>query len=288
MIVCYANGGGLGHLTRIRAYLHTRPPGEEPVTILTGSPFAADPRVIGGHRVRSAPPGLGREELDRWLGPVLAELNPAELVVDAFPAGLSGELSARVVPAGARVVHLARLLRWEAYRPLLPADPLRFTETVLVEPVTGEHEDYLRSMSATLTPLELAEPPAPAPPVAPGGWLVVHSGPPAETAELVAYAREIAELEGARPRVTLVSPIRPQALPPGVAYLDVYPAWPLFPYAERIITAAGCNVVRQLARFRERHHMMPFPRRFDDQFTRAARTRSRATAGRFAEDGGPA
>ena len=56
MIVCYANGGGLGHLTRIRAYLHTRPPGGEPVTILTGSPFAADPRVIGGHRVRSAPP----------------------------------------------------------------------------------------------------------------------------------------------------------------------------------------------------------------------------------------
>ena len=199
--------------------------------------------------------------------------------MDAFPAGLSGELTARVVPEGARVVHLARLLLWEAYRPLLPAGPLRFTETVLVEPVTREHEEYLRSVSASLTPLELAEPAAPAPEAAPGGWLVVHSGPPAETAELVAYAREIAELEGVRSRLTLVSPIRPDGLPPGVAHLDVYPAWPLFPYAERIITAAGCNVVRQLAPFRDRHHMMPFPRRFDDQFTRAARTRSR-TPGR--------
>jgi len=39
MIVCYANGGGLGHLTRIRAYLHTTG-WDGPVTILTGSPFA--------------------------------------------------------------------------------------------------------------------------------------------------------------------------------------------------------------------------------------------------------
>jgi hypothetical protein len=84
----------------------------------------------------------------------------------------------------------------------------------------------------------------------------------------------MAELEGLRPRITLVSPTRPYALPPEVAHLDVYPAWPLFPAAERIITAAGCNIVRQLAHLPERHRMMPFPRRFDDQFTRAARVRA--------------
>ncbi|MGI5229005.1 hypothetical protein [Actinoallomurus sp. CA-142502] len=273
MIVCYAHGGGLGHLTRIRAYLHTRAV-RGPVTILTGSPFAADPRVTGGHPVRSAPAGLGRDGLTRWIASALVELAPAEFVVDAFPAGLTGELSARAVPPGIRVVHLARLLRWDVYRPLLPAEPLGFDETWLVEPVAAEHEAYLRSVSAALAPLELAEPPVAAPsPARPGGWLVVHSGPPGETAELVAYARETAALEGVRPRLTLVSPSRPATLPYDVAHLDVYPAWPLFAGAERIVTAAGFNAVRQAAPWAGRHRMMPFPRRFDDQFARAARVR---------------
>ena len=272
MIVCYANGGGLGHLTRIRAYLHTVAP-DEPVTILTGSPFAADPRVTGGHPVRSAPGGLDRDGLTRWLAAALAELSPAELVLDAFPAGLAGELTARGIPATTRVVHLARLLRWDAYRELLPSEPPRFDRTYLVEPVTAEHEAYLRSASGSVTSLELLEPPAPEAAVA-GGWLIVHSGPEPEIVELVEYAREMAALEGVRPRLTLVSPARPDGLPPGVAHRDAYPAWPLFSSAERIVSAAGCNIVRQLARWPERHRMMPFPRRFDDQYTRAARVRA--------------
>lgn len=272
MIVCYANGGGLGHLTRIRAYLHTRGvTPDDPVTILTKSPFAADPRVTGGRTVLSAPGDLDRDGLADWLGATLARLRPYELVVDAFPAGLGGELTAAAVPAGTRTVHLARLLRWEAYRPLLPAAPVRFAETWLVEPVTGEHEAYLRSVSAVSAPLSLAEPPAGG--VEIGGWLVVHAGPPEEVAELVGYARETAAVEGVRPRLTLVAPRRPEDLPPDVAHLDAYPAWPLFASAERIVTAAGCNAVRQLAPWRERHRMMPFPRRFDDQYARAARAR---------------
>jgi hypothetical protein len=279
VIVCYAHGGGLGHLTRIRAYLHTMRPGE-PAVILTGSPFAADPRVTGEHSVRSAPAGLDAAGLGRWLRAVLAESRPAELVVDAFPAGLRGEVTARVVPPGTRVVHLARLLRWAAYRPLLPPDPPHFAVTHLVEPVNDEHATYLRAVSGSVAPLALTDPPAPAGPPA-GGWLVVHSGPAPEVAELVEYARETAALEGVRPRLTLVSPCPPDGLPPDVARLDLYPAWPLFPAAERIITAAGCNVVRQLAPWPERHRMVPFPRRFDDQFTRAARVRRSTGTGKL-------
>src|SRR5262245_49672099 len=101
MIVCYANGGGLGHLTRIRAYLHTRAPGA-PATILTGSRFAADARVTGRAAVLSAPPGLESAALGEWISAALASLGASELVVDAFPAGLRGELTARTVPSGVR------------------------------------------------------------------------------------------------------------------------------------------------------------------------------------------
>jgi hypothetical protein len=283
MIVCYAQGGGLGHLTRIQAFLHTTRC-RDTVTILTGSPFAADPRVVGGRDVLPAPRGLDRDALSHWVGTVLADLAPRELLIDAFPAGLSGELHRGVVPEGTRVVHLARLLRWDAYRRLLPAAPLRFDQTWVMEPLDPAHTSYLGSVTSPgPMALTLVEPPA-APPAAshagawpgdpapaPGGWLIVHTGPTAEVLDLVEYARESAAAENTRPRFTLISPRRPAGLPAEVAHLDVYPAWPLFPAAERIITAAGFNAVRQLTPWRSRHRMIPFPRRFDDQFARAAR-----------------
>lgn len=278
MIVCYAQGGGLGHLTRIRAFLHTARPGVD-ATIVTGSSYAADPRVVGDLPVVSPPPAIDRGRLTGWLRDTLRGLAADELVVDAFPAGLAGELTAEVRPPGVRAVtHLARLLRLDAYRPLLPARPLRFDTTWYVEPLTGAHRAHLADVSGTLAPLRLEEPPVTTEPDpagrCDGGWLVVHSGPGAEVAELIRYATEMATMEHIRPRLVLVSSTAPAVLPPGVHHLGAYPAWPLFARAARIITAAGCNAVRQAGPWRSRHRMVPFPRRYDDQFTRAARARA--------------
>lgn len=264
MIVCYAQGGGLGHLTRIRAYLHTMH-ADEPATVLTTSPFAADPRVLGPHRLMP---------LTGPLGAVLHELRPDTLVVDAFPGGINGELCAAAVPPGTRTVHLARLLRWDAYRQMLPPDELRFTHTWTVEEIDGEHRAHLERISETVAPLELSDPPAEAGlDLAAGTWLISHAGPAAEIHELISYARECAILEGRRPRLVLTAPSRPADLPADVRHIDPYPAWPLFARAERIVSAAGFNVVRQTSPWRARHRMLPFPRRWDDQFTRAARAR---------------
>jgi hypothetical protein len=245
VIVCYARGGGLGHLTRMRAYLHTVHAGA-PATILT-----------------------------EWPGDISGFM-PTEVVVDAFPAGLDGEVRVRPgLRPGLRLVHLARLLRWDAYRPLITG-PVRFDRTWVCEPVSAPHLAFLEESSAEIAPLTLADPPAPAQDAG-GDWLIVHSGPAAEIMELIAYARESAVLEGLNPRLVLVSPAAPPDLPPGVVHIDVYPAWPLFASAGRIVSAAGFNVVRQAAPYRHKHRMVPFPRRFDDQFTRAARARSETT-----------
>ena len=252
MIVCYAAGDGLGHLMRLRSALHTLSP-DGPVTVVTGSPFARDPRVAGGwHVVESA-----------------AGLAPDEVVVDAFPAGLKGELTR--FPPGTRVTHLARLLRWDAYRPLLPADPPRFDRTFVLEPLAPAHDAYLREVSDEVSPLTLTDPPSE--PIDVDGWLIVHSGPEAEILELIAYAQDMASAERVAPPMTLVSPQRPHDLPAGIAHLDIYPAHRPGPNVDRIITAAGFNAVRQFAPWRERHRMLPFPRSLDDQFARAARAR---------------
>jgi hypothetical protein len=259
VIVCYAQGGGLGHLTRIRAYLHTVH-ADEPSTILSTSPFTADPRILGPHRLLPAA--------------ALPDLRPSTLVVDAFPAGLDGELRASSVPPRARTVHLARLLHWDAYRRVLPPDPIHFDEVRTLEPLSAAHAAFLGGGE----PLTLTDPPASAPEIPAGSWLIVHSGPATEINDLLGYARDCAAAEGQQPRLVLVAPHRPPDLPAGVGHIDPYPAWPLFARADRVISAAGFNIVRQMTPWRSRHRMFPFPRRWDDQYTRAARARGAIVA----------
>jgi hypothetical protein len=248
--------------------------GRRPVTVLTGSPFAHDPRVNPGWDVLRPP-----EQPARWLADTLAGLAPGEVIVDAFPAGLKGELTASAFPPGTRVVHLARLLRWDAYRPLLPASPPRFDRTYLLEEPAPEHLAYLRDHSAEVVPLDLVDPPGDSPdPLPDGAWVIMHGGPEEEITQLVAYARDVAALEAAGPGLVLVCPdrCRPVPLPAGVAHLDHYPVRLPSPetFTGMIFTAAGFNSVRVLAPWRARHRMLPFPRTLDDQFTRASRART--------------
>ncbi len=249
-------GGGLGHLTRARAFLHT--------TGLDGD----------------------RGGLRALLGRTIAELGVRRLVVDALPAGILGEL-ADFSPPGLEIWHVARLLKWERYTADASVRLPRFDRTLVVEELHEDHRRALDVFSDEVHELELADPRSAAPePIEPPYVLVVHVGPDEETVDLVGYAREVAAVEGSTARIVLTAPTRPATLPDEVAWLDVFPATGLFARAERIVTAAGFNAVRQTDPFRSKRFLVPYPRRFDDQFTRAARARipeHRGIAG-----GGPA
>ncbi len=278
MLLYYALGGGLGHLTRARAFLHTLGLGEE-ATLFTSSRFADDPRVTGGLPVVKVPAGLDgdREGLRALLERTIAGLGVLRLVVDAFPAGILGELAGFRAPAGVETWHVARLLRWDVLDAGAAAHLLRFEKAFVLEELHGDHQRALERISGEVLPLDLVDPPsAPPEPIEPPYALVVHSGPDDETADLVACARELLRAARSPARLVLASPARPAELPPDVTWLDRFPATGLFAAAERIVTAAGFNTVRQTEPFRAKRFLVPYPRRFDDQFTRAARARQDA------------
>jgi hypothetical protein len=109
-----------------------------------------------------------------------------------------------------------------------------------------------------------------APPPAPCALpfsLVVHSGPEHEVRELIAYAEELQRIENDDSEIVVVSQC-------GIG-LDIVPASSLFAGAKRIVSAAGFNVMLETEPYRDKHHVVPMPRRFDDQFARAARRRRR-------------
>lgn len=211
MIAHYALGGGLGHLVRAHAVAEALGQ-EEQTVLLTASPFAGDERVTGGLPVERVPDSLERDPaaLRGWI----EDLAPDELVVDAFPGGILGELCGF---DAAPCRHVARLLRWERYERRLDGSLPRFEETFVLEPLADVHARALEGASDRLAPLEL--PPAPASPrlsaVDEPHWLVVHAGPEEEVAELVLYARDRMAAEGATARLVVISPVRPPALPAG-------------------------------------------------------------------------
>jgi hypothetical protein len=210
-----------------------------------------------------------------WLLETIERVAPSRMIVDTFPAGILGELSGLSLPSDLRLELVARALRWDRYHPLLGQAPPRFSRGYIVEALPAGQQHYLEAHCEELVTTELTDPPSDLSAdelLASVGlqsgsfWLVVHSGPEHEIATLIGHALDIAMTERTTPRILLVSPRRPAlTLDHPIIHLDIYPATPLFPHAARIITACGFNAMRQTLPWRDRHHCVPFPRRYDDQ-----------------------
>lgn len=256
MILYYALGGGLGHLTRGRRVLETLGLAHD-AAFVTVSEYARDPRVTGGIPVidyaslRDAARGAER------------------MIVDTFPCGIQGELSA--LDADIPMDLVARRVRWRAYRSAMPMPMPRFEKVWCVEELEPEQR---ASFSAPVVPLSWSVSDA-AVPLEPY-WLVVHSGPEEEVSELVGYAEELRRREASPPEQILVATRCAVPLPPGFAIIDAYPVEPLFAAAAHIISAAGFNVMHETAPWRDKHHAVPFARKFDDQYWRLAQRRDHA------------
>jgi len=249
MILYYAVGGGLGHLVRGLRVIEKL--GLTGAVIATASPHAE--RVCG-----TTPFVLVPRELERnpdahrdWIRSLGAE----RVIADTFPGGIQGELCGLDVP----IDWVARLLRWDVYREAVPFVLPEITTTFVVEEVT-------HPLAGKIVPLDLSPEPAPFVEEDPH-WLVVHSGPDEEVRELVAYAQEVRSVSVTKPREVKI-----------VSGCDVWPASELFPAAAKIITAAGFNVMLETWQWRAKHVVVPFARRFDDQFVRAARRKRLSSA----------
>ena len=270
MLAVYAVGSGLGHRTRV-------------ARALAALGLEAEERLV-----IEGPP-----ETIRAIGPRLAASGADHLLVDTFPAGFAGELTADAV-AGAlgpdvEVTLLARRLRWDAYRPVVGDRPLRFRTVHVVDRLDPAHRAWLGTVCRDIRSLALPAPPPSATEreraarilagavgaraAGPGRplWTVIHSGPAVEVALLVDEARARAAASAQSPCIVVVTTADTAALLPGlgVPVVTGLDAPAVAPHADLLVTAAGWNTLNELRSYRARHHVVPFARRFDDQFARA-------------------
>ena len=269
MIACYAMGGGLGHLTRARRVLRSLGCASADAAILSASPLARGPDIVAVPRRLAT----SRAEFAAWLKKTLRSLAPSAVVVDAFPLGILGELADASVLPEVPLYHVARLLKWKAYREAFGGSPRKYDATLAVEKLTSAHEEFLGSHTKAFRSIDLPFKnegmqvnPFKRKPV----WLVVHSGPAAEVRELLEFSLNRSKKENIAPNFVVVSP-RALDLPADVTRIAHERAWELFPHAERIVTGCGFNSMLEAAPWRGKHLFLPFERRFDDQALRAAR-----------------
>lgn len=278
MNLYYAIGGGLGHLTRARAFLHTFEI-EKDSTILTASSFADDKRVVGDINIIKADKNFAQNQTDYrvFLKNIFAEFSVEKLFLDAFPVGIVGEFCDFDF-GNTEVFYIARLLKWNNYSCLLRGKIPRFKKTFILEKLSNKHQKFINEHSAANIELKLKYPNLSASneksvqrilaeklPF----WLIVHAGSDEETNELLQFAKEMREIEKAEVNLILVSPNK-SVFP---NRYNIYPASLLFPHAARIFTAGGFNAIEQTEEFRGKHFAVPMERRFDDQFARVARFR---------------
>jgi hypothetical protein len=288
MIVAWSLGGGLGHLTRIAAWWHTCRPTSS-LVVATVSKHATDPRAVTGATIVRLADPAGRPDrrlLRRQLSGLLADPSVSELVVDAFPGGLFGELDGLRAPDHVPVTCLARALRWDAYRRRLGPRPPRFDRVHRMEALPPDQDRWLRDQADSIDDLRVHDPPPVPEPdsveVA-GSVLVVHSGPEAEIERLLGWC------DRRRPVVLACPPWSvPLTVPAGTTVVDALPAWPLFGQAAQIVAGGGWNVVRQTMPMASKRVLIPFARALDDQHRRVAlaqRSSSTMTGGPTARDG---
>ena len=262
-------GGGLGHLARARRVVEALHGHGSRTAILTASPLAVGSDIVRvPRRLAGSASAFGA-----WLKGALRSLSPSAVVVDAFPLGILGELADRTVLPDAPLYHVARLLKWNAYREAFAGTPRRYEASFAVEPLTPGHKEFIASNSKVLRSMEFSFPsfsqkenPFRKKPV----WLVVHSGSAAEVRSLIDFAYIKSLSEKAKPHFVVVVP-RAFELPAGVERMEHARAWELFPHADRIVTGCGFNSMLEAGPWRAKHLFLPFERRFDDQRLRARR-----------------
>ncbi|WP_051215474.1 hypothetical protein [Granulicoccus phenolivorans] len=269
-LLALAMGGGYGHASRVAAARWTLQV-TAPTLVVVSDPHLPEALAPGCSLISPPAAVRSRAELRAWVRDLLAEQAPDEVWVDAFPVGVLGELTDDLFE-DRPLRHLARRLRWDSYVRRLTIHPPRYDTVWVTEELEPAHRAWLAADSGVLEPLALSDPPLDPGPAAAvdlpeGVWLVIHSGPLQEVAQLVAVARAYASGP-----IVIIAPGEGLRLPGVHAWLQVIPAAPLAdrPEVAGVVTAGGTASLRQYRHLGDRHIVVPLRRPLDDQAWRAA------------------
>jgi hypothetical protein len=276
MKLYYAFGGGLGHLCRAHALINSIGSSPEDFIVLSNSNHTE--LIFDQSQIIFIPQEYYQKpiELKKTIQSIISENNITEFYIDSFPYGLIGELEGIEIQ-DVNLFYVARILNWENYLPLMGQSKFYFNKTIVIEDLPAEQNEFIRQNSKAVIKIELIYPETKLSENAKELinsfkkplWLIVHSEPIYELKILYQHALEIAEIENKNPEFVIISQTTEKLNLDNVKQINYFPASDFFPFAEKIFTACGFNSMHQSMLYSEKHHYIPFARKFDNQFLRA-------------------
>ncbi|MDM8515437.1 hypothetical protein QUF76_04500 [Desulfobacterales bacterium HSG16] len=285
-VLYYAMGGGLGHITRTFAILE-----EVDNTANINFRILASSRLT--HLVKGHEPYpmdevpyeflKSRKKYLKYIKEYLKKYDIKAIVIDTFPWGIVGEWKnlALNIPR----LLIARSLKWDEYKKRMGFKYGQFPQQCLtIERQEATYEKIISSeskMTRIYAPIVYTESrvaqnrkllrPDPQqnnshsqnPPSSSDRrkWLVVHTGDRLEQKKLLKFAKnKMKELGCTNSSLHSVFPIQ-----------RIFPASDLIKDYSYIVSGAGYNMAAMacVAGSEQKYFLLPFFRRFDDQFTRA-------------------
>ena len=277
MDMYYAVGGGMGHLTRATAFFYTFNLDYNNFIIIVSAPHAGS--VLKHKNYITAPVEVigNGALLQQWLVQIVDKYNIENIYLDTFPAGLYGEWNNFTTLGKHQFFLISRLLNWGKYIGLMISPP-KFDVIYKFEELDKEQQTCYQKLSSEILSKTLQYPPGPLPtefsefinaaknPV----WLIVHSETAEEVLTLYNYARDVSQAELITPTFAIVSQSVPESLQKDIITYKFFPVYPCFEAVHKIFTACGFNSMQQTYNYRNKHVFIPFERKFDNQFLRAA------------------
>ncbi len=276
MNLYYAIGGGLGHLSRAGAFLHTLAIDKQDVIIVTSSSYAD--KVFPDFQTVLIPNTLSNNpaKLQLYLLKIVEQYQVFRIFLDAFPCGMFGEwigfpLKNLQFDLVARVLNLPNYIFKQSEYP-------QFSQIYICELLAESQKNILHEVCNSVKNINLIYPKHEltasikqilhkiSKPI----WLIVHSEPESELLVLLNYAKDLAMIEKTDPFFLIISQCNLPTKNVNEMVIDYYPAYSIFQFVDKIFTASGFNSMSQTNTFREKHYFIPFQRRYDDQFLRAA------------------
>ncbi|MFS4491824.1 hypothetical protein [Maribacter sp. 2308TA10-17] len=269
MIAFYVQGGGLGHLSRTHKLIQYLEIDSKDVLIITPSAFKHHFKQYQFIPISwNSSPAI-------WSNILIEHLTKHNIqfcYIDTFPLGMKGELIS-VYKALPKIsfVYTCRILKWEKYLNDMPETfAPNFFKTILLENLSEVHVNWIKAASkqinkvlfpiSTITEHKtLAKDPY---------GLIIHSGGikdvislctkvkavmPSNIKSIFVFTQVTAEFDDKRFQFRI----------------QEYPVQAYFKNATHIYTAAGFNLINELASYHEKHTIFPIERLYDDQFFRA-------------------
>ena len=272
MILFYAFGGGLGHVSRSMAIADQL--GFENYKILTAGGLAET--VVPEDKLILIDQSLKDNiaELKSNLKNILESNTVNEIFIDSFPLGILGELREFIWPEACKKTYIARLIKWREYLAERSNIVPVFDRVIQIESLSNDHQAFLQEnykvehleikkeaiSQCKLTDAEHA--------------VICHTGSDEELLELCSFAQEIISFKKLKTlKLFLISPHQPKGMPDQITWCSTSMARKYFGYAKFIFSACGFNMMNECEIYREKHYFLPFKRKFDDQFFRAAQYR---------------